>query len=133
MPEGCCQKIHQKIHIDSLIDSIANNCANIERLEIRWDPETLRFSDRSNKAVDSIRLKCLRLRCWCLSDGKYFEMVISSYNNLLTIVKTIKFFLVIQVKSNFERADRAKVVRSTTNCRVTLVYLLSHYRDLIFN
>ncbi|OTF71394.1 F-box/LRR-repeat protein 7-like protein [Euroglyphus maynei] len=111
MPEGCCQKIHQKIHIDSLIDSIANNCANIERLEIRWDPETLRFSDRSNKAVDSIRLKCLRLRCWCLSDGKYFEMV----------------------KSNFERADRATVVRSTTNCRVTLVYLLSHYKDLIFN
>ncbi|KAI7693027.1 F-box/LRR-repeat protein 7 [Sarcoptes scabiei] len=111
MPEGCCQKIYQKIHIDSLIDSIANNCPEIERLEIRWDPETMRFSDRSNKAVDSIRLKCLRLRCWCLSDGKYFEMV----------------------KSNFERADRATVVRSTTNCRVTLVYLLSHYKDLIFN
>lgn len=51
MQEGCCQKIHQKIHIDSLIDSIANHCPTIERLEIRWDPETLRFSDRSNKAV----------------------------------------------------------------------------------
>lgn len=54
MPEGCCQKIHQKIHIDSLIDSIANNCPHIERLEIRWDPETLRFSDRSNKAVGKL-------------------------------------------------------------------------------
>lgn len=51
MPEGCCQKIHQKIHIDSLIDAIANSCQKIERLEIRWDPETMRFSDRSNKAV----------------------------------------------------------------------------------
>ena len=51
MPEGCCQKIHQKIHVDSLIDSIANNCQLIERLEIRWDSETLRFSDRSSKAV----------------------------------------------------------------------------------
>ncbi|KAI2802776.1 hypothetical protein RDWZM_001064 [Blomia tropicalis] len=111
MPEGCCQKIHQKIHIDSLIDSMANNCPRIERLEIRWDPQTLRFSDRSNKAIDAARLKCLRLRCLCLSDGKYFEMV----------------------KSNFERADRATVVRSTTNCRVSLVYLLYNYRDLIFN
>ena len=98
MPEGCCQKIHQKIHIDSLIDSMANNCPRIERLEIRWDPQTLRFSDRSNKAIgmfvfcsynckndllwliyfpDAARLKCLRLRCLCLSDGKYFEMVYS--------------------------------------------------------
>ncbi|CAG2102601.1 unnamed protein product [Medioppia subpectinata] len=111
MPEGCCQKIHQKIHIDSLIDSIANNCGQVERIEGRWDSETLRFSDRSSKAVDAIRMKCLRLRCLCLSDGKYFEMV----------------------KSNFERADRATVVRSTTNCRVTLVYLLYNYRDLIFN
>lgn len=51
MPEGCCQKIHQKIHIDSLIDSIANNCSQVERIEARWDSETLRFSDRSSKAV----------------------------------------------------------------------------------
>ncbi|XP_076317309.1 uncharacterized protein LOC143229204 isoform X1 [Tachypleus tridentatus] len=111
MPEGCCQKIHQKIHIDSLIDSIANNCIPLERLEIRWDPDTLRFSDRSSKAIDSIRVKCLRLRCLVLSDGKYFELV----------------------KSNFERADRHTVVRTTTNCQVTLVYLLLFYKDLLFN
>lgn len=110
MSVGCCQKIHQKIHIDSLIDAIANRCQHIQRLEVSWDSETLRFSDRSSKAVDLIRLKCLELGCWVLSDGKYFEMV----------------------KSNFERADRRTVVRSSINCRVTLVYLLMHYRNLVF-
>lgn len=110
MPVGCCQKIQQKIHIDSLIDAIANRCQYIQRLEVSWDSETLRFSDRSSKAVDLIRLKCLDLGCWVLSDGKYFEMV----------------------KSNFERADRRTVVRSSINCKVTLVYLLMHYKNLIF-
>lgn len=110
MPVGCCQKIQQKVHIDSLIDAIANKCQHIQRLEVSWDSETLRFSDRSSKAVDLIRLKCLKLSCWVLSDGKYFEMV----------------------KSNFERADRRTVVRSSINCRVTLVYLLTHYGNLIF-
>lgn len=109
MPVGCCQKIHQKVHIDSLIDAIANRCHFIQRLEVSWDSETLRFSDRSSKAVDLIRLKCLKLSCWVLSDGKYFEMV----------------------KSNFERADRRTVVRSSINCKVTLVYLLMHYKNLI--
>lgn len=110
MPVGCCQKIQQKVHIDSLIDAIATRCQDIRRLEVSWDSETLRFSDRSSKAVDLIRLRCLSLNCWVLSDGKYFEMV----------------------KSNFERADRRTVVRSSINCRVTLVYLLMHYKNLMF-
>lgn len=110
MPVGCCHKIQQKIHIDGLIDAIANRCNRIERLEVSWDCETLRFSDRSSKAVDLIRLKCTRLKCLVLSDGKYFEMV----------------------KSNFERADRRTVVRSSLNSRVNLVYLLNHYNNLIF-
>ncbi|RWS30711.1 F-box/LRR-repeat protein 20-like protein [Leptotrombidium deliense] len=111
MPEGCCQKVQSKVHIDSLMDGIANNCPYMERIEARWDSETLRFSDRSSKAVDAIRIKCPRLRSLTLSDGKYFEMV----------------------KSNFERADRLTVVRSITNYMVTLVYLLHFYKDLIFN
>ena len=45
------------------------------------------------------------------SDGKYYETV----------------------KANFERADRRTVVRTVTNCRVTNCYLLSYYRDLLFN
>ncbi|KAG1708486.1 putative F-box/LRR-repeat protein C02F5.7 [Nymphon striatum] len=111
MPEGCCQKIHQKIHIDQLMDGIANNCLHLERLEIGWDMETLRFSDRSSKSIDLCRVKCLKLRCLALNDGKYFELV----------------------KSNFVRADRTTVVRTTTNCRVTNLYLLLFYKDLLFN
>lgn len=73
MPEGCCKKIHQKIHIDSLIDIISINCGKIERLEIRWDPETLRFSDKSNKAVgQSInflnqfsQIRAYKTHFWC--------------------------------------------------------------------
>lgn len=111
MGDGCCQKVMSKVHIDAIMDHIANQCAHIERIEARWDSNSLRYSDRSSKAVDAIRIKCLRLKCLVLADGKYFEIV----------------------KSNFERADRAAVVRSTTNCRVTLVYLLSFYKDLIFD
>jgi hypothetical protein len=111
MHEGCCQKVQSKIHIDSLIDGIANHCTNMERFEVRWDCDTLRFSDRSSKAVDAIRIKCLRLKSLVLNDGTYFEMV----------------------KSNFDRADRATVVRSVTNCSVNMVYLLQYYKELIFN
>lgn len=45
------------------------------------------------------------------SDGRYYEVV----------------------KANFERADRMTVVRTFTNCRVSNYYLLSNYKDLIFN
>jgi formate-dependent nitrite reductase cytochrome c552 subunit len=45
------------------------------------------------------------------SDGRYYETT----------------------KANFERADRTTVVRTTTNCHVSNYYLLSNYKDLIFN
>ncbi|KAK2706226.1 F-box/LRR-repeat protein 2-like [Artemia franciscana] len=111
MAEGCCQKIQQKILVDYLMDCIATNCPEIERLELRWDPDTLRYSDKSQKAVDALRVKCLQLRCLVLSDGQYYE----------------------SVKANFERADRRTVVRTGTNCRVTNSYLLTDYRELMFN
>ena len=63
------------------------------------------------QAIDTIRVKCLRLRCLVLSDGKYFELV----------------------KSNFDRADRVTLVRSATSCRINLFYLLSCYKDMVFN
>ena len=66
MPEGCCSKIHQKVLVDQLIDCIAQNCPDLERLELRWDPETLRYSDKSQKAIDSLRVRCLRLSCLVL-------------------------------------------------------------------
>lgn len=92
--EDCCPKVTAKIHVDQFIDCIAQNCANLTRLEIRWDDETLRFSDKSSKFIDVLRMKCPKLHSVVLSDGQYYELV----------------------RSNFERADRSSVVRSTETC-----------------
>ncbi|XP_055315592.1 F-box/LRR-repeat protein 2 isoform X2 [Sitodiplosis mosellana] len=108
---GTNEKLTVNIHVDQLMDTIASNCMNLERLELRWDPENLRFSDKSQKAIDLLRVKCLKLRCMVLSDGRYYETV----------------------KANFERADRTTVVRTTTCCRVSAYHLLRNYGDLVFN
>ncbi|KAI8123005.1 F-box/LRR-repeat protein fbxl-1 isoform X1 [Lucilia cuprina] len=108
---GTAEKLGVNIHVDQLMDTIASSCGNLERLELRWDPDNLRFSDKSQKAIDLLRVKCLKLRCMVLSDGRYYETV----------------------KANFERADRVTVVRTTTCCRVSPYHLLSNYNDLIFN
>lgn len=108
---GTQERLGVNIHVDQLMDGIANNCLKLERLELRWDPDNLRFSDKSQKAIDILRVKCLKLRCLVLSDGRYYEVV----------------------KANFERADRITVVRTTTNCRVSLYYMLTNYKDLVFN
>lgn len=108
---GTAEKLGVNIHVDQLMDTIASSCGNLERLELRWDPDNLRFSDKSQKAIDLLRVKCLKLRCMVLSDGRYFETV----------------------KANFERADRVTVVRTTTCCRVSPYHLLRNYNELIFN
>ncbi|XP_034484785.1 F-box/LRR-repeat protein fbxl-1 isoform X1 [Drosophila innubila] len=108
---GTAEKLGVNIHVDQLMDTIASSCGNLERLELRWDPDNLRFSDKSQKAIDILRVKCLKLRCMVLSDGRYYETV----------------------KANFERADRITVVRTTTCCRVSPYHLLRNYNDLIFN
>lgn len=64
--EGCCPKVYQKVLVDQLVESIANNCHRLERLDIRWDGDTLRHSDKSQKAIDHLRTKALRLRCLVL-------------------------------------------------------------------
>uniref|UniRef100_A0A183FSS4 F-box only protein 38 n=1 Tax=Heligmosomoides polygyrus TaxID=6339 RepID=A0A183FSS4_HELPZ len=87
--EDCCPKVAAKIHVDQFIDCIAQNCPRLTRLEIRWDDDTLRFSDKSSKFIDVLRMKCLKLHSIVLSDGQYYELV----------------------RSNFERADRMSVVR----------------------
>lgn len=84
---GTQERLGVNIHVDQLMDGIANSCPNLERLELRWDPENLRFSDKSQKAIDILRVKCLKLKCLVLSDGRYYEIV----------------------KANFERADRTTV------------------------
>lgn len=63
---GTHERLGVNIHVDQLMDAIACNCLQLERLELRWDPENLRFSDKSQKAIDLLRVKCLKLRCMVL-------------------------------------------------------------------
>lgn len=63
---GTQERLGVNILVDQLMDGISNNCVNLERIELRWDPDNLRFSDKSQKAIDFIRVKCLKLRCLVL-------------------------------------------------------------------
>ncbi|CAH1784636.1 unnamed protein product [Owenia fusiformis] len=108
---GWFLKLTSRVHVDQIISSISQNWTNIERLEMQWDPDTIRFGDNSSKFIDLIRLRCPRMKSMTLSDGEYYEMV----------------------KSNYERADRLKVVRTTTNYTTSIVTFLSHFNDLLFN
>jgi len=108
---GWFLRMSTKVHIDQIIISLSQNCSKLERLEIQWDPDTIRYSDNSSKFIDQLRMRSPQLKSLTLSDGEYYEMV----------------------KSNFERADRRTVVRTTTNYTTSLVMLLSCYKDLLFN
>jgi len=107
---GTDERMSMKIHVDHMIDALAKNCTKLERLEFRWDNDTLRFSDKNQKAIDSIRAKCLRLQSLVLCDGRLYEIM----------------------KGNFMRADRTSVIRTSINCRVRINYLLSHYEEMLF-
>ncbi|KAI0986431.1 hypothetical protein GJ496_002448 [Pomphorhynchus laevis] len=89
-PFGWFRRITTRIHIDTILEVIAQSCVNLQRLEIQWDPDTLRWTDNSSKFADHLRLKCHNLKSFVLTDGEYFELV----------------------RSNFERAGRYNIVRS---------------------
>jgi hypothetical protein len=108
---GWFLKMSTKVHIDQIMICLSQNCHTLERLEVQWDPDTIRYSDNSSKFIDSMRLKCPYIRSMTLSDGEYYEMV----------------------RSNFERADRMAVVRSTTNYTTSIVPMVSCFKDLLFN
>lgn len=107
----CCSKMTASIHVDQLLSQISDMCPQLQRLEMRWDPETLRFSERSSKFIDLLRIRCNRLHALVLSDGKYYEMA----------------------KSNFERAGMTSLVRTTSACATSIAQLLANYHDLLFN
>jgi len=127
---GTAEKLGVNIHVDQLMDTIASNCGNLERLELRWDPDNLRFSDKSQKAIDILRVKCLKLRCMVL---RWVFLRLISYYILIIILFSSDGRYYETVKANFERADRITVVRTTTCCRVSPYHLLRNYNDLIFN
>ncbi|KAA3674414.1 uncharacterized protein DEA37_0013736 [Paragonimus westermani] len=104
-------KYNTRVHIDKILEGFSARCPNLEALEIQWDPATIRFSDKSRKFIDRIRLKCPRLKSLTLSDGKYYEMV----------------------KGNFERAECPRVVRTNTTYNTSIVSLLERFKDLRFN
>merc|ERR1711860_146933 len=102
---GSADRMAVKIHVDHLIDAIAKHCSQLERCEFRWDNDTLRFSDKNQKAIDMLRTHCLKLKAFVLADGKLYEIM----------------------RGNFERADRKSVIRTTEKSRVSLHYLLELY------
>lgn len=56
-PDGWFFKYNTRVHVDQVLHAFALNCPNLTALEIQWDPETLRFSDKSRKFID--RLRCI--------------------------------------------------------------------------
>ena len=128
-PHGWFKKINTRIHVDQILEACAQECQKLERLEIQWDEETLRWNENSSKFIDHIRyisisiitiyfhiwflfrIRCTKLLSLVLADGEYYELV----------------------RSNFERADRQRVVRTTTSDQTSIVSLVSYFNDLRFN
>ncbi|CAF0803134.1 unnamed protein product [Didymodactylos carnosus] len=108
---GWFKKISTRIHVDQILEACATECQKLERLEIQWDEETLRWNENSSKFIDHVRIRCTKLQSLVLSDGEYYEVV----------------------KSNFERADRSRVVRTTTTYQTSIVSLLRYFNELRFN
>ncbi len=49
------KQLTRRIHVDQILDACAIHCPHLKRLEIQWDPETLRFSENSSKFIDHVR------------------------------------------------------------------------------
>ncbi|PAA87441.1 hypothetical protein BOX15_Mlig019071g1 [Macrostomum lignano] len=109
--DGWYFELNTKVHIDQVINAFASHCPKMERLEIQWDVATIRFSHKSGKFIDDIRTRCPFLQSLTLADGGYYEMA----------------------NSNFERAQRSRVVRTFNRYATSIVQLLSCYGDLLFN
>jgi len=104
-------KLSMRVHIDQIMICLSQQCSQLQRLEVQWDPDTIRYSDNSSKFIDQLRMRSTQLRSMTLADGEYYEMV----------------------KSNFERADRPTTVRTCTNYSTSIVSQLSCFKDLLFN
>ena len=83
LAENLAYRMSGKIHVDGLLDNLSKYASNIERLELGWDPETLRYSDKSQKCIDTLRVRCLKLKSlilWLVSTFCY------TLANLLIII-----------------------------------------------
>jgi hypothetical protein len=76
---GWFLRMSTRVHIDQIIICLSQNCPKLERLEVQWDPDTIRYSDNSSKFIDQLRsvfycprrstmnVISLQLHCSCLS------------------------------------------------------------------
>lgn len=62
----CANRMQCKISVDQLTDVLARYGPNLERLEMSWGPDIVRFSDKSQKAIDTLRVRCLKMKCLVL-------------------------------------------------------------------
>ena len=52
---GWFLKMSTKVHIDQIIIALSQHCHRLERVEIQWDPDTIRYSENSSKFIDALR------------------------------------------------------------------------------
>ena len=52
---GWFLRLTSRVHIDQIIICLSQNCTKLERLEVQWDPDTIRYSDNSSKFIDQLR------------------------------------------------------------------------------
>lgn len=103
---GWFLRIQSKVHIDQVIEGFAQNCSRLERLEIQWDPDTIRFSDKSNKFVDHIRWGFID---WLGTIKMEYNICFSVFSSLrlqlrfsLSLLSTIVEYTCIRQSSDFE-------------------------------
>ena len=52
---GWFLRMSTRVHIDQIMICLAQHCNKLERLEVQWDPDTIRYSDNSSKFIDQLR------------------------------------------------------------------------------
>jgi len=52
---GWFLRLSTRIHVDQIIICLSQNSPKLERLEVQWDPDTIRNSDNSSKFIDQLR------------------------------------------------------------------------------
>lgn len=103
--------ISTRVHLDQIIAKFAQSCPHLECIEVQWDADTIRYSEKSSKFIDLLRMRCPFLRKITLSDGEYYEIV----------------------RANFERSGVGNAARTTTMYNTSLLNFLHCYKDLKFN
>ena len=140
--------------------SLAKFCPHLERLEFRWDNDTLRylnwtradvhikhffsgFQTKTKRQSTSLGQNVWSWSAWWVSNSKPLIWQIHIFQSLCDG----KLYEIM--RGNFERADRTSVIRTTVNSKVgrhlqvvvviiktihqvSLHYLLANYEELLF-